>query len=85
MSLTGRPEGATTSVEPPPAAAEHHVLDRLVDYFSGALKEEDEIAVEAHIFRCAPCRIEFDTLGHVALMVTAIPPGLLEVDGEILR
>ena len=55
-----------------------HVLDRLTDYFCGALPEADELAVEAHLLQCATCRAEYDDLGSAALFIAALPAGVVD-------
>ena len=58
--------------------AGEHVIDRLDDYYIGALPTIDEVAIDAHLLQCSDCRAEYDELGTVALLVASQPPGTLE-------
>ncbi len=50
--------------------ANPHVVDQLVEYFSGSLTAEEDAAVESHLLSCASCRAEYDELGPIALTMT---------------
>jgi predicted anti-sigma-YlaC factor YlaD len=47
-----------------------HVVDQLVEYFSGSLTPAEDATVESHLLSCAACRAEFDELGPIALTMT---------------
>jgi anti-sigma factor RsiW len=54
--------------------AHRHVVDQLVEYFSGSLTAEEDAAVESHLLSCPACRNEYDELGRIALTMTLQPP-----------
>jgi anti-sigma factor RsiW len=58
---------------PQPSSTARHVVDRLAEYFGGALTTADDAAVEAHLLVCAECRAEFDDLGAIALAIALQP------------
>jgi anti-sigma factor RsiW len=53
--------------------AQPHVVDQLVEYFSGSLTPAEDAAVESHLLSCAACRSEYDELGPIALTMTLQP------------
>jgi predicted anti-sigma-YlaC factor YlaD len=46
-----------------------HVIDRLAEYLTGSLTAADEVGIECHLLACTACRVEYDELGQMAMMV----------------
>lgn len=55
-----------------------HVVDQLVEYFSGSLTPAEDAAVESHLLSCAACRAEYDELGPIALTMTLQPQSAVD-------
>ena len=58
--------------------AEPHVVNQLVEYFSGSLTAAEDAYVESHLLSCAACRAEYDELGQIALTMTLQPPSVAD-------
>lgn len=58
-----------------------HVVDQLVEYFSGSLTPTQDAAIESHLLSCAICRAEYDELGPIALTMTLQPHGVVDTPG----